>query len=377
MDNTIIRLVFVGDFCAYSPENIKMGSELRETILNSDVRVINFEGPLQRGTLHTANSFFLKQSDESPKWCIDNGFNLIGLANNHAYDFGPDGLKATVDAFNQLTVVGVGTWDEAYSIRYLTIKGYTIGFFSATSADLASLKDEWCDKGKLGCAWINHPSVLGNLKEAKQHCDYLCVIPHAGVEFMNVPLPEWRSIYRQIIDAGADAIIASHAHVPQGWEYYQGKPIFYSLGNFVFDKGTQYSIPKWYNGLMASLEISDSGIRAEALCTKLSDGIVDIDNTVESIQYLEELCAFLRNDAVYMSKVNEGVLHFYQKYEGWLLSGLRSVKIRPLKIRQLYHIFRAFIKGGTNKRVALHQIREESTRWTLQRAYKLLTHTDL
>lgn len=105
MDNTIIRLVFVGDFCAYSPENIKMGSELRETILNSDVRVINFEGPLQRGTLHTANSFFLKQSDESPKWCIDNGFNLIGLANNHAYDFGPDGLKATVDAFNQLTVV--------------------------------------------------------------------------------------------------------------------------------------------------------------------------------------------------------------------------------------------------------------------------------
>ena len=111
---------------------------------------------------------------------MNNGFNVIGLANNHAFDFGEEGLKATKKAFEDVLAIGCGKWSEAYGVKYLKVKNKTIGFFSASSADLATLKDRWTDDGKYGCAWINHISVSSIISEAKGTCDYLIVLPHAG-----------------------------------------------------------------------------------------------------------------------------------------------------------------------------------------------------
>ncbi|MBR5352415.1 MAG: CapA family protein [Bacteroidales bacterium] len=65
--------------------------------------------------------------------------------------------------------------------------------------------------------------------------DYLFVLPHDGIEYVDAPMPETIARYRDFIDYGADGIFGAHLHCPQGWEEYKGRPIFYSLGNFFFN----------------------------------------------------------------------------------------------------------------------------------------------
>ena len=184
-----ISIVFAGDFCAIHPNRLKMGTRLARILQSADLRCINFEGPLQRGKVESANGMYLAQSDDSPKWIKENGFNLVALANNHACDFGADGLIASRDAFQNLYTVGCGDgWDEAYKVKYIGIKDKVIGLLNVTSADFSSLKDEWTDAKLFGCPWVNHPSIPQILIEARKQCNYLIVLPHAGVEFMDVPL---------------------------------------------------------------------------------------------------------------------------------------------------------------------------------------------
>ena len=79
------------------------------------------------------------------------------------------------------------------------------------------------------------PSILLNeIKAAQGQCDYLVVYVHGGIERNTQPEEYQRTLARQYIDAGADLVVGSHPHVLQGIEYYKGKPILYSLGNFVF-----------------------------------------------------------------------------------------------------------------------------------------------
>ena len=80
----------------------------------------------------------------------------------------------------------------------------------------------------------------------------LIVQVHAGVELLDVPIPEWRAKYRQLIDLGADVVIAHHPHVMQGIEEYKGKLICYSLGNFYFDYPSNH--PQWNTGAMLTLD---------------------------------------------------------------------------------------------------------------------------
>lgn len=377
MENDNLKLVFVGDFCSYTPERQKIGTKLQVLLDQSDLNVVNFEGCLQYGQLHTAGRFYLKQSHDSPRWLIDHGFNVVNLANNHAYDWGEVGLRKTQEAFADVIALGCGYWNEVYQVRFVELKGFRIGLFFATSADLSSLKDKWDDGTKFGCPWINHVEVDEILKRAKERCDYLVVMAHAGVEYMPVPLPEWRDRYRHLIDIGADIIIATHPHVPQGMEYYKDKAIFYSLGNFCFDKGEESKIPYWNNGVVVCIEISSTGLVVRSQLTRLSNHEVEIDQCEESQGYFKNLCALLENDAHYVKTLNGEVLKMYHKYEDWLLEGLQAYRSRPRNIRILYRFLRSFVNGQENYRVALHQIREESTRWILARAYKLLSNTDL
>lgn len=377
MKSEMLKLAFYGDFCSYFPEKQTIGKQLQDLIDRQDLNVVNFEGCLQYGRLHTVGRFYLRQSQNSPCWLKKHGFNVVNLANNHAYDWGEEGLCRTQEAFDGVEVLGCGYWDEAYSVRFIELKGYKLGFFSATSADLSSLKDKWTDQKRFGCPWINHFSVDNVLREAKKRCDYLFVMVHAGVEYMSVPLPEWRDRYRQLIDVGVDAVIATHPHVPQGVEYYKGKIIFYSLGNFCFDKGVESEIPYWNNGVVACIKLFNKKVDVQVYLTKLEGHEIEIDNHDKAKEHFRSLCDVLMNDEKYIDRVNKEVLCLYSKYEKWLLSGLQASKSTPRSMRLLFRFLKAFLCGNENYRLALHQIREESTRWVLARAYKLLSNTEL
>ncbi len=364
-DNSI-KLLFAGDFCCSQPDKLNVGGKLRLLIDSSDICELNFEGPVPKGSQESPLIFFLEQNEDSPDWCVRNGFSIINFANNHSFDFGEEGIKYTISKFaNKATVLGVGRWEDAYKVHYVDCRGKRLGYLALSSCDLSSLKSEYDNKENIGCAWMWHPSIWKIIADAKTKCDYLFILPHAGVEYMSVPTPELRDLYHSFIDFGCDGVIASHPHVPQGWEIYNQRPIIYSLGNFVFSKKTGMP-PLWNNGLIVQLNCNDKEIGLEVFNTIYSKNIIDIDISDFAKKLNNELCSKLQVEN-YMHSVNDEIAKLYPKYEGWLLSGLSAAKIRPFTLKRFIKLL--LTKHG-NHRVALHQLREESTRFVLTRFLK-------
>ena len=140
--------------------------------------------------------------------------------------------------------------------------------------------------------------------ESKKQVDSLVAIVHAGVEMVDVPLPEWRDRYREVIDLGCDAIITHHPHIVQGYEIYKGKPIAYSLGNFCFQKIEQMKNPEWNEGAIAILNLDKNNITFGVLGTQFKENVLSLQNTASWNMKLELLCSYLEEDK-YLLRVSE------------------------------------------------------------------------
>ena len=119
------------------------------------------------------------------------------------------------------------------------LQGKTIGFLGASRV---IPETSWnASSSKPGMLVTYDPSMtIQEIEKLDQNCDYVVVYVHWGIERAEHPEEYQRAMGKQYIDAGADLVVGSHPHVLQGIEYYKGKPIIYSLGNFVFGS----SIPR-------------------------------------------------------------------------------------------------------------------------------------
>ena len=158
----------------------------------------------------------------------------FSLANNHVMDYGEEGLRQTkvTLASHGIPFAGAGdNEEEARRPMILEENGKHIAVFCCCERQFGM-----ATAGSAGCAekgvWLYNA-----IREIKVSglADFVIVSCHAANEFSPWPTPRLREFYRSLIDVGADCIHGHHAHVPQGWEVYGGKPIFYGLGNFVVD----------------------------------------------------------------------------------------------------------------------------------------------
>ena len=261
--NKNIRLFFAGDFCSKpSTSRIIVSDELKELIQSCDLKIVNFEVPLKPSIeLPPQNRERFFQHDDVPDFLRGLGFNLFSLANNHAFDWEDKGFKKTKSALGDASF-GAGTYEEAYLPKIVEINGVRIGFLGMSFAAYKGVFNDITNHQGLGCAYINDLRINHVIIEAKKNVDYLFVLPHDGIEYIDIPMPETIARYRDFIDYGADGVIAAHPHCPQGWEEYKGKPIFYSLGNFLFNSKEGYDYratnrPHWYEGICVELTIAD------------------------------------------------------------------------------------------------------------------------
>lgn len=165
------------------------------------------------------------------------GIDIVSLANNHALDYGQDALLDTFDTLDKagISYVGAGSnLDRAKAPVYVKTGGRKIAFLAASRVIFAG---SWYAQGsRPGMVGTYDPSlILASIKQAKANSDYVVIFVHWGVERASCPTDYQRSLARQYIDAGADAVIGCHPHVMQGFEYYKGKPIAYSLSNYWFN----------------------------------------------------------------------------------------------------------------------------------------------
>ena len=280
---------------------------LEELLRGSDLNVVNFEAPVRAAGTEQIDKVgpCLFHEETAPKVLEDAGFNVITLANNHAMDYGAESLLLTKGLFKNCTVTGAGTWNEAYQVKTVEVGGKTLGFLGLTHNEFGVLNGGPDDGNAVGTAWMLHPCVDMLIADARKKTDYLFILPHAGVEHEAFPLPELRMLYRHFVDLGADGVFASHPHIPQGWETYRGKPIFYSLGNFCLDPVEKRERPFLKYGLMVSLEL-DPDIKVNVHFTKYDHEKREVSLTDDEmiVRHFEEVTRVLNDNDQYLKRVN-------------------------------------------------------------------------
>lgn len=299
-------LFFAGDFCSKpSTSLITVSDDLRNMIQSSDIRVVNFEVPLKPdGNFPSQHYERFYQNDDVPQFLREMGFDFFSIANNHTFDWGDAGYKKTKQALGD-DAFGAGSYEEAYRVKVVNVNGLKIGFLALAYAAYTGVFDDVLHRDGLGCAYINDLKVNHVIMETKQQVDYLFVLPHDGIEYIDVPLPETIARYRDFVDYGADGVIASHPHCPQGWETYRGKPIFYSLGNFFFNskEDTLYRAwnrPHWYEGMCVILELAGDNISYRIINTRNEDNVkLYVDNDAARDEHNIRLCEYLTNEKMY------------------------------------------------------------------------------
>lgn len=167
------------------------------------------------------------------------GVDVIGMANNHALDYGPVGMADTFDAIaaSGMPVLGIGH-DAAEAFRpYLTtINDQRVGIFAATDWLEPALVGQWtATDTQPGLAFCIDPTrLLAAVRSVRQDVDTLVVFLHWGTETTHCASPEQHGLAEGLIDAGADIIVGSHAHRVFGAGHVGNALIAYGLGNFVY-----------------------------------------------------------------------------------------------------------------------------------------------
>lgn len=179
------------------------------------------------------------------------GFDVVSLANNHIWDLGEEGLKNTISILqkNGIKYCGAGLNIEDASrpviIEKKGIKVAVMAYCMYGNKYLGYV--ELAGKNKTGVNPLDIDKVVQDIKEVKQKCDKVVVLPHWGREYQYEPLPACVEMAKKMIEAGADAVLGSHTHQIQPLVWIKGKPVCFSMGNFLFPDFYMFPPrPIWY-----------------------------------------------------------------------------------------------------------------------------------
>lgn len=191
--------------------------------------------------------------------------DIWSLGNNHTMDAGKAGLDSTkkfaakmgcktVGAGDNLTDASEPIYlDEAGGIGMICVS-YMVGCVPATETEPGIFR------------WDNMELIATRIAEIKAKCRWCVVISHGGEEFAAMPLPYTRSRYLKYLEMGADVVVSHHPHVPENYELLEnGKAIFYSLGNFIFDTDYQRAHPYTDTGILLKLIFTEEKMEFDAV----------------------------------------------------------------------------------------------------------------
>ena len=245
----VVPLLFTGDIMlGRYVETLKNTTGLdpfgdTAEFLKSHTTIVNLEGPIPSVHEPTPISgFTFSFASSTPKYLKDHGVRAVSLANNHSMDHGRSGYEATKQSLDLEGIShfgGYGTTEPDYfetKLGTTTVIVYGINMISST----------WNERAAHAATKLlrqNHPGA------------YLAAFIHWGNEYDLKQGVVQQVFAHKLIDEGVNAIIGSHPHVTQGIEIYKNSPIFYSLGNFIFD---QYFSNDTQRGYTVSIDKKDS-----------------------------------------------------------------------------------------------------------------------
>lgn len=308
-----IHLVFAGDLMmdwsvkkAMKENGVDYPFQyIRSELKDADYRIVNLETSVtERNEKDTSQLFNFKAHEKDLEGVKNAGFDLVSLANNHALDYGQDGLLDTFQALQKhhLDCIGAGkTEKEAFRSKTATLHGKKVKFLAATHFVPNTTWFTFSNTTKAGVAGAYDVNKLSqHIRKEKKDCDYVIPFLHWGIEKTNRPTEEQRTYARTLIDAGADAVIGSHPHWLQGFELYKDAPIAYSIGNFLF--------PNYISGHATETGLLHINIQNDKLYMKFSPYRIQNNQIVpmKSQKEKEELLQYLQDISYQVNIDKEG-----------------------------------------------------------------------
>ncbi len=359
------RILITADFCPVNriKDLIEIGdhksvfNDFLPVIRDCDLAITNLECPLttdnegitKRGPSH-------KGSPKAAEVLSKAGFKLVTLANNHIMDYGVSGLRNTLDTCERNGIQWVGAGENYESARkafYLRQGEHTISILNFTENEFSTTQGN--------TPGANPLDLIGNyhdIRKARESSDFVIVIVHGGHEMYELPSPRIKKTFHFFAEAGASAIIAHHTHCYSGYEIHNGVPIFYGLGNFVFDSpGKKADL--WNHGFAIELFLNDPinfkmipyeqcgqkiGIR---LLNDLEKGIFE--------KNIERLNSIIRDDYLLLTEFSKFCLSVKKMY----FSYLEPHSVNLLHYLRNRKLFPSFLTGR-KKTLLLNLIRCES-----------------
>lgn len=277
-------IVFTGDigFDRYMDKRWEDEHFLSAPILDffhsADHTVANVEGALidakddgSRGV------FFHSMNPAAAKVLKDIHADIWSIGNNHTMDAGREGILSTKAIAKEMgcLTMGAGMNDtEASEPIYLDEAGGIGMFCVAYQAECVPATAT--DPGIF--RWDDLDYIAKRIAEIKSKCRWCVIVSHGGEEFTSLPSPYTRDRYLKFLELGADVVVAHHPHVPENYELFDnGKAIFYSLGNFIFD--TDYQRVHLYTdvGVLLKLIFTEENVDFEAVGIQIIRGDERID----------------------------------------------------------------------------------------------------
>jgi poly-gamma-glutamate synthesis protein (capsule biosynthesis protein) len=242
------------------PQTQRTGGKgaMRNLIRRADIAVANFENPApDQPRYHTSGTLFTADP-RLIDGLVKAGMDYVSIANNHIGDAGDRGILQTIANLRKRGLKYSGAGKDLAAARkpaLLKTHGVTVAILGYDTI----ARGYFAGTNQTGSSQLSLKRATADIKGArKAGADIVIVFPHWGTEYKAKPFAAQQQLARAIIDAGADMIIGNHAHWAAAMEVYHGKPIWYALGNFVFDQ--TWSEPTM-EGITLELTFQGSALR--------------------------------------------------------------------------------------------------------------------
>jgi poly-gamma-glutamate synthesis protein (capsule biosynthesis protein) len=262
-----VHLIFAGDIMLDDGPGrvIQSGRDplahFTATLAQADFTVGNLECPIATTGQPLESKIFSFRAHPRVLPILKGRFNALAVSNNHSGDYGKEAFLETLTLLekNGLPYFGGGRdLAAAHAPLWIERKGLRIAVLGYNEFKPRSFEagPDWA-----GIAWSEDSQVVADIRAARAAgADLIIPFMHWGWERELQPSARQRQLARTMIDAGADMVIGGHPHVTQGTEYYRGKLIVYSLGNFVFDGFDPPEIPETREGWLLRLSVDRNGL---------------------------------------------------------------------------------------------------------------------
>ncbi|MBR7139877.1 MAG: CapA family protein [Lentisphaeria bacterium] len=231
--------------------------DLLPELRKADWRITNLEAPLTPGKLIVKSGAAFHGEEKRLSALTQVPFDAVTLGNNHTFDCGVEGFKKTVELLNENKIAYCGAGmnkNEALKPLEVEIKNVKIAVFNFSEGEDRMAAGE----NTPGVAGWEIEAMESAIWQAREKFHAVIAVVHCGLEYVPTPPPYVYDCFDRLAAAGADLVVGHHPHVPQGMTFLRGKPVFFSLGNFIFYQPKQLAYRKL--GYHLHVGVNENGI---------------------------------------------------------------------------------------------------------------------